>query len=126
MTEHASEELQRIHGLAARRRAAALVRAVGHVAGAGVVGHPLQGHRIARAISREPLGKGAVVLVHPHGIVDLEARVIDVPWEKGSVLGLVPPDPISTMSKCPSGVSKVETELSFLNSLVGLRRDLYL
>ena len=45
--------------------------------------------------------------------------VIDEPWAKSFVYGLVPPDPVSTMQKCPNGVAKVETEHSFLNALVG-------
>ena len=38
------------------------------------------------------------------------------------VFGLVPPEPIETQSKCPTGVSKVETEHSFLNALVAFSR----
>ena len=36
------------------------------------------------------------------------------------VFGLVPPEPIEAQSKCTAGVSKVETEHSFLNALVRL------
>jgi Bor protein len=46
-------------------------------------------------------------------------QVIDQPWASGWVYGLVPPKTVETMSKCKSGVSKVETLHSFLNSLVG-------
>jgi len=35
------------------------------------------------------------------------------------IYGLVPPKPVSAMAKCRSGVSKVETQLSFVNQLVG-------
>jgi hypothetical protein len=44
---------------------------------------------------------------------------IDQEWASGFIYGLVPPDKVETASKCPSGVSKVETQRSFLNSLVG-------
>ena len=46
-------------------------------------------------------------------------QVIDQPWASGWVYGLVPPKTVETMAKCSSGVSKVETLHSFLNSLVG-------
>jgi hypothetical protein len=45
--------------------------------------------------------------------------VIDRPWASGWVYGLVPPKPLSTMAQCPNGPAKVETQLSFLNMLVG-------
>ena len=35
------------------------------------------------------------------------------------VYGLVPPNAVATEMKCPNGVAKVETQLSFLNQLVG-------
>ena len=46
-------------------------------------------------------------------------QVIDKPWASGWVYGLVPPSLVETKAKCPNGVSKVETQHSFLNSLVG-------
>ena len=46
-------------------------------------------------------------------------EVLNKPWATGWLFGLVPPSPVETMSKCPSGVSKVETQLSFVNMLVG-------
>ena len=39
-------------------------------------------------------------------------------WAASWVFGLVPPEPIEAQSKCTTGVSKVETEHSFLNALV--------
>jgi hypothetical protein len=58
-----------------------------------------------------------------HAIIDTglspSSEVIDQPWASGWVYGLVPPKPVEMMSKCKSGVSKVETLHSFLNSLVG-------
>jgi hypothetical protein len=46
------------------------------------------------------------------------AQVIDQAWASGWIYGLVPPKTVSAASRCPSGVAKVETELSFLNQLV--------
>lgn len=45
--------------------------------------------------------------------------VLDKPWANAWVYGLVPPAEIDATEKCESGVSKVETRLSFLNQLVG-------
>ena len=45
-------------------------------------------------------------------------ETIDQPWAMSFVAGLVPPPIVETASKCPRGVSKVETEHSFLNVLV--------
>lgn len=47
-------------------------------------------------------------------------QVIDNPWANAWVYGLVPPKTVETMAKCPNGVSKVETQISFLNGLVGV------
>jgi hypothetical protein len=33
-------------------------------------------------------------------------------------LGLVPPSPVETAQKCPNGVAKIDTQLSFANQLV--------
>ena len=53
-------------------------------------------------------------------------QVIEQPWASGWVFGLVAPKPVETMAKCPSGVSKVETQLSFVNQLVAfLTLDIY-
>ena len=46
-------------------------------------------------------------------------EVVRQDWAAGWLWGLVPPKPVSTMAQCPSGVSKVETQHSFLNMLVG-------
>jgi len=45
------------------------------------------------------------------------ADTVTVPWAHGFVFGLVPPSPVSSASKCKSGVAKVETQLSFVNML---------
>jgi Bor protein len=44
---------------------------------------------------------------------------IEKDWAAGWAWGLVGPEPIEAQSKCTSGLSKVETEHSFLNGLVG-------
>jgi len=40
-------------------------------------------------------------------------------WADAWIYGLVPPSVINTASRCPNGVARVETQLSFLNQLVG-------
>lgn len=45
-------------------------------------------------------------------------EVIEKAWASGWVYGLVPPKTVETASKCPNGVAKIETQLSFLNQLV--------
>jgi len=45
--------------------------------------------------------------------------VVDKPWVATWVFGLVQAQPIETRPLCPSGIATVETEMSFLNGLVG-------
>ena len=52
-------------------------------------------------------------------------QVIDIPWAHSWVYGLVPPAPVNASSQCTNGVAKVETEMSFLNGLVGLTWGIY-
>ena len=40
-------------------------------------------------------------------------------WASGWIYGLVPPKTVETAAKCPNGVSKVQTQRSFLTGLVG-------
>ena len=40
-------------------------------------------------------------------------------WASCWIYGLVPPKTVETVAKCPHGVAKVKTELSFPNQLVG-------
>jgi hypothetical protein len=47
-------------------------------------------------------------------------QVIEKTFASGWIYGLVPPSPVNAMSQCPSGVSKVETQLSFVNQLVNI------
>lgn len=46
-------------------------------------------------------------------------ETVDQAWASSWILGLVPPKTVEAAEKCASGVSKVETQLSFLNQLVG-------
>jgi hypothetical protein len=45
--------------------------------------------------------------------------VVDKPWQNSFVYGLVPPPEINVKDQCTNGVQKVETEVSFVNGLVG-------
>lgn len=45
--------------------------------------------------------------------------VVDQPFASSWVYGLVPPKTVDAAAECPDGVAMVETELSFLNQLVG-------
>ena len=46
-------------------------------------------------------------------------QTVSVPWAHSFIYGLVPPATVETAKKCPNGVAKVETQMSFLNGLVG-------
>ena len=43
--------------------------------------------------------------------------IIQNEWASSFIYGLVPPAVVNTASQCPNGVSKVETQHSFLNQL---------
>lgn len=45
-------------------------------------------------------------------------QTLEKPWALAFVYGLVPPATIETAQRCPHGVAKVETQLSFLNQVV--------
>lgn len=59
-----------------------------------------------------------------HAVIDTglapSAQTVEKAWASGWIYGLVPPSAVETMSKCPNGVSKVETQISFVNGLVGI------
>ncbi len=66
---------------------------------------------------------GAVVLTAClHATIDTGLApsnyVIEKQWASAWIIGLVPPKTVETQSECPHGVSKVETQLSFVNQLV--------
>lgn len=44
-------------------------------------------------------------------------QTVEKAWASGWLYGLVPPSTVETQQKCPKGVSKVETQLSFPNML---------
>jgi hypothetical protein len=48
------------------------------------------------------------------------AEVLTKSFAASWIYGLVPPSAVSTASRCPNGVATVETQLSFVNQLVGL------
>lgn len=45
-------------------------------------------------------------------------QTIEKNFASGWIYGLVPPSTVSTTSRCPNGVARVETQLSFVNQLV--------
>lgn len=59
-----------------------------------------------------------------HAVVETgrpaSSQVINQPWAMSFVFGLIPPPVVETASACPNGVAKVETQHSFLNSLVAI------
>ena len=58
-----------------------------------------------------------------HATIDMgrpaSPQVVEDQWADGWVLGLVPPKTVEVAGRCPNGVAKVETHLSFVNQLVG-------
>jgi hypothetical protein len=44
---------------------------------------------------------------------------IEQKWALSWIYGLVPPATVETMERCPQGVARVDTQISFLNGLVG-------
>jgi hypothetical protein len=66
----------------------------------------------------------AVVIVSSgcyHAIVETgrpaSATVITQPWAHSFIYGLVPPKVVETATQCPGGVSRVETQHSFVNGI---------
>lgn len=59
-----------------------------------------------------------------HATVDTgltpSAQTIEKHWASGWIYGLVPPSAVQTAQKCPNGVAKVDTQLSFTNQLVSI------
>lgn len=47
-------------------------------------------------------------------------QTLERPWADGWFYGLVSPSTTETASRCPNGVSRIETKLSFANQLVGM------
>lgn len=63
------------------------------------------------------LGLGACYHVAIETGAPATGQVIRDDWSSGFLFGLVAPDVMMTAARCPNGVSKVETEHSFLNVL---------
>ena len=47
-------------------------------------------------------------------------EVLEQSFASSWIYGLVPPKTVSTSSRCPDGVAKVETQHTFVNQLVGV------
>lgn len=45
---------------------------------------------------------------------------VEKKWAHSFLYGLVPPSTVETSSKCPNGVARVETQLSFLNQVAAI------
>lgn len=45
---------------------------------------------------------------------------VEKAWAHGFLYGLVPPSEVEVRDRCPNGVSRVETELSFTNQLAAI------
>jgi len=75
-------------------------------------------HSAAQVLALAALAAGCYHATVETGLAP-SPTVIDQPWATSFVYGLVPPSPVQSIQRCPKGVAKVETELSFLNSLVG-------
>jgi hypothetical protein len=65
-----------------------------------------------------------------HATIDTGAKpstvTVEKRWASGWIFGLVPPKTVETASKCTTGVSRIETQLSFVNMLVSfLTLDIY-
>jgi len=56
-----------------------------------------------------------------HAVVDTgrapNGVTVEKKWAHSFIAGLVPPGVVETAEKCPGGIAKVETQLSFLNQL---------
>ena len=75
-------------------------------------------------ISRTAALLGTVVALSGcyHAIIETglppSTQTLEKPWASSWLGGLVPPETVETASRCPNGVARVETKLSFLNMLV--------
>lgn len=47
-------------------------------------------------------------------------QTLEREWASAWIYGLVPPAVVETASRCPNGVARMETQISFLNGLVGV------
>jgi hypothetical protein len=86
-------------------------------------------HRLTRTVEIAMKGRSfglvcfiALTSACYHATIDTglvpSTQTIEKPWASGWIYGLVPPSPIETAQKCPNGVAKIDTQLSFANQLV--------
>ncbi|MCH8254806.1 MAG: Bor family protein [Gemmatimonadetes bacterium] len=75
-------------------------------------------------ISRSAALLGAVVAISGcyHATIETGltpgTQTLEKAWASGWLFGLIPPSTVETASRCPNGVARVETQLSFVNMLV--------
>ena len=75
-------------------------------------------------ISRSAALLGAVVALSGcyHATIETGltpgTQTLEKAWASGWLFGLIPPSTVETASRCPNGVARVETQLSFVNQLV--------
>lgn len=48
------------------------------------------------------------------------SQTVENDWAPSWIAGLVPPKTVETAERCPDGVAKVETRLSFMNQVVSI------
>ncbi len=65
-----------------------------------------------------------------HAVVDSgkaqSGTIVEDKWADAFLDGLVPPNPVETVQRCPNGIARVETRQSFLNLLAtGLTAGIY-
>ena len=75
MRDEARQKLQRVHGLRARRRPVALVRAILHRRGGLIVLQAVTRHGVPRATPREALRELQVPVRDPHAVVLMKPGV---------------------------------------------------
>jgi hypothetical protein len=59
-----------------------------------------------------------------HAIIETgltpSGQKISQPWAMSYVAGLIPPPIVNAAAKCPDGVARIETQHTFLNSVVSI------
>ena len=70
------------------------------------------------------LALGLVLAGCYHATIETGAKpsnvTVEHKWASGWIYGLVPPKTVETAARCTTGVSRVETQQSFVNGLVGI------
>ena len=75
---------------------------------------------VAPATAPLPPMKSSVLSEYPNFVTSAAppGTHVNKEWQNSFVIGLVPPPELNVKDQCPQGVTKVETERSFLNGLV--------